>query len=133
MVNMKNLFVALSCAVAVILLSSLLFGQSETDSFNGRTTTKISVSPGNESGVMVCQATVTDVSTGEILAQPTLRFRKGEPAKLATAMQLGPDSADNVEFTIEVDVSEDGKTLSYSSAVVLNGNLVSGQEVSFNL
>lgn len=89
--------------------------------------------PTDEPGIWMGEATVSDIETGEVLAQPRVRFKTGEQAKLRSDGALGPDPMDEYHVVLEVSVGEAGETATCTSSVFIGGEIVSKQSASFKL
>ena len=67
-------------------------------------------------GVFQAKFVVSELSSGKVVAAPTIRFRAGEAAESTAG-----DAKNGVNFKFSVSVDEKGSVAEYS-AVVLNSN-----------
>ena len=78
-------------------------------------------------GAYVCRATVTDLSSGEVLSAPQVAFPAGEEARLRTGTSPG------AEVLIRVAVAADGSRATYTAEVRAQGRTVSSHKASVRL
>lgn len=131
---MKHTLIA-APAVLALAVSLVAVGGDMTagTGASGRISTEISIFPTDEPGIWMGEATVIDIKTGEVLAQPQVRFTTGEQAKLRSGGRLSPDPRDEYHVVLEVSVGEAGETATYTSSVTIGGEVVSLQSATFRL
>lgn len=121
-------------ACIIVLASSVVSAEVPSNhAINGGISTQVSIFPGEDPGVMVCEATVSNIETGEVLTQPRVTFKPGQPAKLRSGGRLSDESKDEFYVLLEVSVGEAGDTANYTSTVSIGGEVVSKQVASFKL
>ena len=101
--------------LAVAMAAVVVTGQTaEKTSGLERTGIALHIRPAADApGLMVAEATITDLADARVIALPTVRFKKGEPALVKHGYQ-GPDGRDHlIEITIRV--TPDGKEASYTA------------------
>lgn len=89
---------------------------------------EVDVAPWPEAeDVYECRVVVTDLTSGEVLVAPTIRFRRGEEGSVQSGSQEG------LLFTMTVSVDPEGETASYASDVRRGGEPVHAQAVTVRL
>ena len=119
--------------VSVVALVAFAGTPGSTTAASARIGTEISVHPTENPGLWVGEATVSDLETGEILAQPRVQLRAGDTAELRSKGRLGEGPENEMEVLLEVSVGEAGDQAEYSSKVWVGGEVVSKQSASFRL
>lgn len=124
----------LRVACVITLISPAILAEVPGNhTLRGRISTEISVFPSDDLPVMICEATVSNIETGEILTQPRVSFEPGQPAKLRSGGRLSDDPKDEYLVLLEVSVGEASDTATYTSTVSVGGEVVSNQMASFKL
>ena len=128
---MKIRTVAICAFMLVLSTPGFVLGKAGEQGFSGRIGSEVSISPSDTPGIMICEVTITDLATGEILSSPRVTFKPGQPATIRSGVKMSPDSNEEYYILMEVVVSEDAKSASYTSTISLHGEVISKQAAHF--
>jgi hypothetical protein len=67
-------------------------------------------------GVFQAKFVISEITSGKVVAAPTIRFRAGQPAETTAG-----DSKDGIHFKFSVSIDQQGSLAEYT-AVVFNSN-----------
>lgn len=101
-----------------------------------RVTVEVNVEPKPEPpSAFVCTAKIVDLESGEVLSAPRVIFLAGSPATVQTSLAAKDGAGNDVKalFEMEVAVTEDMTTASYSSRILLGEEVVNEQAFRFRL
>ncbi|MCI0618438.1 hypothetical protein L0244_36125, partial [bacterium] len=77
----------------------------------------VSINPeATNPGVFQAKFVISELTSGKVVAAPTIRFRAGQPAETTAG-----DSKDGIHFKFSVSIDQKGSLAEYT-AVVLNSN-----------
>lgn len=124
---MKNLI-----AIALLTVSSVAIASSNApvspDAWtNAQPNVQVAVSHGTTADTYNVSATISDLRTGQVLAEPKLITSAGKPAQVQ-AGATGIAGMITVEFT--VTVADSGDVAAYTSQVKDNGVVISSQSAT---
>ncbi len=79
-------------------------------------------------GVFAAKLTISDIATGTVVAEPTMRFRAGESAET----RAGEDEK-GVAFQFSVSVNQEGSQASYKAEAIQKGAVISRSQAKITL
>src|SRR5262245_5739920 len=89
----------------------------------------VSITPESANqGIFQAKLVISELSSGKIVAAPTIRFRAGQPAE-TTAGQ----TKDGINFKFSVSVDEKGSVAEYSAAVLQSTTEISRSQAKISL
>lgn len=100
---------------------------SADDWLNARPDAQVRVSRGSAPGTYDVKATISDLRSGKVLAQPQLVARAGQPAVVDVSAR-GAEGMVSVRFTVTVAPS--GDTAAYTSEIRNDDVVVSAQSAT---
>jgi hypothetical protein len=110
-------------ALAFVLVVSILFVPKVSPSGPVPQTYgfDVSIAPDTETiGAFTAILRVKELGSGKIVAQPTIRFRSGEPAQTTAT-----EGADGINFRFSVAVEKDNPVAQYSAEVYRGDDAIS--------
>jgi hypothetical protein len=112
----------------LIVISAFCFSYMNASSVSSNYGFDVSITPDvAKQGVFQAKLVISELTSGKIVAAPTIRFRQGQPAEVTAV-----DIKDGVNFKFSVSVDETGSVAEYSAAVLQSNTEISRSQAKIS-